>query len=39
MIQSIYPDRKVHGIMAKNLFAEGGMIHCVTQQQPYRWFL
>ncbi|WP_343567615.1 agmatine deiminase family protein [Sphingobacterium sp.] len=25
--------RKVRGIDCRNLFANGGMIHCVTQQQ------
>ena len=34
MIQSLYPTRTVVGIDSRNLFANGGMIHCVTQQQP-----
>ncbi|MCP4215699.1 MAG: agmatine deiminase family protein [bacterium] len=34
IIQGIYPDREVVGIEATDLFADGGMIHCVTQQQP-----
>lgn len=34
IIQSLYPDRIVVGIDARNLYANGGMIHCVTQQQP-----
>jgi agmatine deiminase len=34
LIQSIYPNRKVIGIDVRNLYANGGMIHCVTQQQP-----
>lgn len=34
IIQSLYPNREVVGIDAINLFADGGMIHCVTQQQP-----
>lgn len=34
MIQSLYPDRIVVGIDVRNLYANGGMIHCVTQQQP-----
>jgi agmatine deiminase len=34
LIQSLYPDRKVIGIDVRNLYANGGMIHCVTQQQP-----
>lgn len=33
-IQTIYPTRKVVGIDARNLYANGGMVHCVTQQQP-----
>ena len=33
-LQSIYPNRKVIGIDCRNLYANGGMIHCVTQQQP-----
>ncbi|GAE63324.1 agmatine deiminase family protein [Chryseobacterium indologenes] len=34
MIQNLYPDKKVVGIDCRNLFANGGMVHCVTQQQP-----
>lgn len=34
MIQKLYPTRKVVGIDVRNLYANGGMIHCVTQQQP-----
>jgi agmatine deiminase len=34
IIQNLYPNRKVVGIDVRNLFANGGMIHCVTQQQP-----
>ncbi|PIF45512.1 agmatine deiminase [Chryseobacterium sp. 52] len=34
MIQQLYPDKKVVGIDCRNLFANGGMVHCVTQQQP-----
>jgi agmatine deiminase len=33
-IQNLYPNRTVVGIDCRNLFANGGMIHCVTQQQP-----
>ena len=33
-LQSLYPNRKVVGIDSRNLYANGGMIHCVTQQQP-----
>lgn len=34
IIQDLYPDREVIGIDIRKLFANGGMIHCVTQQQP-----
>lgn len=34
IIQSLYPTRTVVGIDVRNLYANGGMIHCVTQQQP-----
>lgn len=34
MIQNLYPTRTVVGIDCRNLFANGGMVHCVTQQQP-----
>ncbi len=33
-IQALYPTRKVIGIDCRNLYENGGMIHCVTQQQP-----
>ncbi|WP_312553162.1 agmatine deiminase family protein [Empedobacter brevis] len=34
MIQTLYPDRTVVGIDVRNLYENGGMVHCVTQQQP-----
>ncbi|EQF25549.1 porphyromonas-type peptidyl-arginine deiminase family protein [Clostridioides difficile CD160] len=34
IIQDLYPDRKVIGIDIRELYKDGGMIHCVTQQQP-----
>ncbi|HFJ9285900.1 TPA: agmatine/peptidylarginine deiminase [Bacillus toyonensis] len=34
MIQKLYPDRKVLGIDVRELYKNGGMIHCITQQQP-----
>ena len=34
-IQTLYPDRKVVPINVTPLYKNGGMIHCVTQQQPY----
>ena len=34
IIQSIYPGKTVMGIDCRNLYQYGGMVHCVTQQQP-----
>ena len=34
IIQSQYPNRTVLGIDSRNLYFNGGMVHCVTQQQP-----
>ena len=34
IIQGLYPERTVVGIDVRNLYENGGMIHCVTQQQP-----
>jgi agmatine deiminase len=34
ILQQLYPDRKVIGIDVRNLYRWGGMVHCVTQQQP-----
>lgn len=34
IIQKLYPTRTVIGIDVRNLYANGGMVHCVTQQQP-----
>lgn len=34
IIQGLYPDRTVIGIDVRNLYENGGMVHCVTQQQP-----
>ena len=34
MIQKLYPNRKVVGIDVRNLYENGGMVHCITQQQP-----
>lgn len=34
IIQELYPDREVIGIDIRALYKDGGMIHCVTQQQP-----
>lgn len=34
IIQGLYPTRTVVGVDCRNLYEQGGMIHCVTQQQP-----
>ncbi len=34
IIQSLYPNRNVVGVNMQNLYEYGGMVHCVTQQQP-----
>lgn len=34
ILQDLYSDRKVVGIDVRDLYVNGGMIHCVTQQQP-----
>lgn len=34
ILQALYPDKTVVGIDVRNLYKEGGMVHCVTQQQP-----
>ncbi len=34
LLQTLYPNRKVVGIDFRNVYANGGMTHCVTQQQP-----
>lgn len=33
-IQTFFPNRTVVGIDVRNLYQNGGMVHCVTQQQP-----
>jgi len=35
IIQNLYPNRTVIGIDCRNLYENGGMVHCVTQQQPF----
>ncbi len=34
LLQTLYPNRTVVGIDFRNAYANGGMTHCVTQQQP-----
>lgn len=34
IIQGLHTDRTVVGIDCRNLYEWGGMVHCVTQQQP-----
>lgn len=34
ILQRLYPDRQIVGIDCRNVYANGGMIHCITQQQP-----
>lgn len=34
ILQRLYPGRSVVGVDVRNLYRNGGMIHCVTQQQP-----
>jgi agmatine deiminase len=34
ILQSLYPGKTVVGIDCRNLYENGGMVHCVTQQQP-----
>jgi agmatine deiminase len=33
LLQTLYPTKTVTGIDFRNVYANGGMIHCVTQQQ------
>jgi agmatine deiminase len=35
IIQGLYPDRIAMGINCQNMLLWGGMVHCVTQQQPH----
>jgi len=33
-LQQVYPDREVVSIPMAEVYKDGGMVHCVTQQQP-----
>lgn len=34
VLRQVYPGREVVGVDSRELFARGGGIHCITQQQP-----
>ncbi len=34
VLERVYPDRQIVLVDARALFARGGGIHCITQQQP-----
>lgn len=34
VLREAYPGREVVGVDARPLYARGGGIHCITQQQP-----
>ncbi|WP_179483724.1 agmatine deiminase family protein [Allobranchiibius huperziae] len=34
VLRQVYPSREVVGVDAREIFARGGGIHCITQQQP-----
>ena len=34
ILESVYPDREIVLVDAREIFARGGGIHCITQQQP-----
>lgn len=34
ILAGVYKDKEIIGIDVRELFVDGGMIHCVTQQQP-----
>ena len=36
ILSAAYPGRRVITVDARELFARGGGVHCITQQQPSR---
>ena len=34
LLQELFPKRKVIGVPSREIYLGGGMIHCITQQQP-----
>ena len=36
VLRAVYPGREVVGVDAREIFARGGGVHCITQQQPAR---
>jgi hypothetical protein len=34
ILQDLMPEKEVIGIDCRNMYSWGGMVHCVTQQQP-----
>lgn len=34
ILQNLYPNKTIVGVDVRNLYENGGMVHCVTQQQP-----
>ena len=34
ILADVYPGRRVHTVDAREVFARGGGLHCITQQQP-----
>lgn len=34
LVQSVFPDRKIIPVQAREILLGGGNIHCITQQQP-----